>query len=189
MLKSAGHSLGGGIAALLSMLLRSRFPRLQCLAYSPPGTNSTESGGGVCCQQYLPECYLLDYIAVCAIPFCFVMTCCGASCYGNCGATLQEGFCPMPWQTRASLTSHQWYAVYPCHFVRLIHSWHTHNGATLMSSLRGSARSTIQCTALTSSMSRNYRIIHGTAGCRTRSCSASQHGDTREPAARAGVCD
>jgi hypothetical protein len=48
MLKSAGHSLGGGIAALLSMLLLSRFPRLQCLAYSPPGTNSTESarGGG-----------------------------------------------------------------------------------------------------------------------------------------------
>lgn len=32
-----GHSLGGGIAAILSLLLRPKFPRVRCLAYEPPG--------------------------------------------------------------------------------------------------------------------------------------------------------
>uniref|UniRef100_A0A674BU65 Diacylglycerol lipase-beta n=1 Tax=Salmo trutta TaxID=8032 RepID=A0A674BU65_SALTR len=32
-----GHSLGGGTASLLAILLRSSFPSLQCYAFSPPG--------------------------------------------------------------------------------------------------------------------------------------------------------
>nr|XP_046207950.1 diacylglycerol lipase-beta-like isoform X1 [Oncorhynchus gorbuscha] len=32
-----GHSLGGGTASLLAILLRSSFPTLQCYAFSPPG--------------------------------------------------------------------------------------------------------------------------------------------------------
>lgn len=32
-----GHSLGAGAAALLTMLLRSEWPQVRCLAYSPPG--------------------------------------------------------------------------------------------------------------------------------------------------------
>lgn len=32
-----GHSLGGGTASLLAILLRSSFPNLQCYSFSPPG--------------------------------------------------------------------------------------------------------------------------------------------------------
>lgn len=32
-----GHSLGAGAAVLLSMLLRPRFPKVRCFAFSPPG--------------------------------------------------------------------------------------------------------------------------------------------------------
>jgi sn1-specific diacylglycerol lipase len=32
-----GHSLGAGVAALLSLLLRPYFPNLKCYAFSPPG--------------------------------------------------------------------------------------------------------------------------------------------------------
>lgn len=32
-----GHSLGGGTASLLAILLRSSFPNLRCYAFSPPG--------------------------------------------------------------------------------------------------------------------------------------------------------
>ena len=32
-----GHSLGGGTAAILSILLREEYPDVTCYAYSPPG--------------------------------------------------------------------------------------------------------------------------------------------------------
>jgi len=32
-----GHSLGAGVAAILSLLLRPKFPKVKCLAYEPPG--------------------------------------------------------------------------------------------------------------------------------------------------------
>uniref|UniRef100_S4RYA7 Diacylglycerol lipase-beta n=1 Tax=Petromyzon marinus TaxID=7757 RepID=S4RYA7_PETMA len=32
-----GHSMGGGVAVLLSILLRCAYPRLRCYAFSPPG--------------------------------------------------------------------------------------------------------------------------------------------------------
>mmetsp|Transcript_34896 Transcript_34896/g.78621 ORF Transcript_34896/g.78621 Transcript_34896/m.78621 type:complete len:993 (-) Transcript_34896:106-3084(-) len=32
-----GHSLGGGVAAILSLMLRPSFPGLHCFAYEPPG--------------------------------------------------------------------------------------------------------------------------------------------------------
>lgn len=32
-----GHSLGGGAAAILAILLREQFPTLVCYAFSPPG--------------------------------------------------------------------------------------------------------------------------------------------------------
>ena len=36
-LRICGHSLGAGIATLLSFVFRSKYPNLLCLAYSPPG--------------------------------------------------------------------------------------------------------------------------------------------------------
>ncbi|KAM3826526.1 diacylglycerol lipase-beta isoform 1-T1 [Vipera latastei] len=33
----AGHSLGGGVASILSIMLRNSFPNLRCYAFSPPG--------------------------------------------------------------------------------------------------------------------------------------------------------
>lgn len=32
-----GHSLGGGTAAILAILLKNDYPSLQCFSYSPPG--------------------------------------------------------------------------------------------------------------------------------------------------------
>jgi hypothetical protein len=32
-----GHSLGGGVCAILGLLLREQFPSLHCMVYSPPG--------------------------------------------------------------------------------------------------------------------------------------------------------
>ncbi len=34
---ACGHSLGGGIAALLAMMLRQRAPEVKCYAFAPPG--------------------------------------------------------------------------------------------------------------------------------------------------------
>ena len=36
-LRIVGHSLGAGVAAVLSTFLRPRYPSLRCLAFSPPG--------------------------------------------------------------------------------------------------------------------------------------------------------
>ncbi|GBG29982.1 Sn1-specific diacylglycerol lipase alpha [Hondaea fermentalgiana] len=36
-LKVVGHSLGAGVASILSLMLKDAFPGLSCLAYSPPG--------------------------------------------------------------------------------------------------------------------------------------------------------
>ena len=36
-LRITGHSLGAGCAAILSFLLRPKYPNLRCLAFSPPG--------------------------------------------------------------------------------------------------------------------------------------------------------
>ncbi|KAL3793242.1 hypothetical protein HJC23_000784 [Cyclotella cryptica] len=36
-LRIIGHSLGGGIAAMLGLMLRQKFPTLRCLCFSPPG--------------------------------------------------------------------------------------------------------------------------------------------------------
>lgn len=36
-LRVVGHSLGGGVASILSLLLRPKYPSLKCFAYEPPG--------------------------------------------------------------------------------------------------------------------------------------------------------
>ena len=36
-LRFVGHSLGAGIAVLLSLMMRRRYPTLKCLCFSPPG--------------------------------------------------------------------------------------------------------------------------------------------------------
>ena len=38
-----GHSLGAGIATVVSLLLKAKFPALKCIAYSPPGGMLTKS--------------------------------------------------------------------------------------------------------------------------------------------------
>ena len=42
-LRIVGHSLGAGIAAILSVLLRPKYPDLRCLAFSPPGCVMSEN--------------------------------------------------------------------------------------------------------------------------------------------------
>lgn len=39
-----GHSLGAGVASLLTLLLKQSYPRMQCFAYSPPGCVISEAG-------------------------------------------------------------------------------------------------------------------------------------------------
>merc|ERR1711957_244727 len=42
-LRIIGHSLGAGVAAILSVLLRPKYPNLRCLAFSPPGCVMSEN--------------------------------------------------------------------------------------------------------------------------------------------------
>ena len=44
-----GHSLGAGVASLLAIVLKPKYPKLQCYAYSPPG----------CVIRYSVLCVLL----------------------------------------------------------------------------------------------------------------------------------
>ena len=41
-----GHSMGAGVAALLALRLRSRFPGLKCVAVAAPGGRGCGGGGG-----------------------------------------------------------------------------------------------------------------------------------------------
>jgi len=42
-LRVVGHSLGAGVASLISVFLRPRYPNLRCLAFSPPGCTLSEA--------------------------------------------------------------------------------------------------------------------------------------------------
>mmetsp|Transcript_71 Transcript_71/g.162 ORF Transcript_71/g.162 Transcript_71/m.162 type:complete len:685 (+) Transcript_71:143-2197(+) len=42
-LRILGHSLGAGVASILSVLLRPKYPQLRCLAFSPPGCVLSEN--------------------------------------------------------------------------------------------------------------------------------------------------
>jgi sn1-specific diacylglycerol lipase len=42
-LRIVGHSLGAGIAAILSVMLRPKYPNLRCLAFAPPGCVFSEN--------------------------------------------------------------------------------------------------------------------------------------------------
>jgi sn1-specific diacylglycerol lipase len=42
-LRVTGHSLGGGCAAVLALLLRKKFPRVRGLSFSPPGCTVSEN--------------------------------------------------------------------------------------------------------------------------------------------------
>uniref|UniRef100_A0A8C8F5L3 Diacylglycerol lipase-beta n=1 Tax=Oncorhynchus tshawytscha TaxID=74940 RepID=A0A8C8F5L3_ONCTS len=60
-----GHSLGGGTASLLAILLRSSFPTLQCYAFSPPGglMSITSSVDLTWCNVHS-----IRLISLCALP-------------------------------------------------------------------------------------------------------------------------
>ncbi|KAL8019372.1 putative fungal lipase-like domain, alpha/Beta hydrolase [Plasmopara halstedii] len=45
-----GHSLGAGTACLLSVMLRPKYPRLRCFAYSPPGCTMSPSLASRCAE-------------------------------------------------------------------------------------------------------------------------------------------
>jgi sn1-specific diacylglycerol lipase len=53
-----GHSLGAGCAALLSFMLRSKYPDLKCLCFSPPGCTLSKNMADSC-KEYLTT-YVLD---------------------------------------------------------------------------------------------------------------------------------
>jgi sn1-specific diacylglycerol lipase len=42
-LRVVGHSLGAGVASILSVLLHPQYPNLRCLAFSPPGCTMSEN--------------------------------------------------------------------------------------------------------------------------------------------------
>jgi len=42
-LRIIGHSLGAGVASILSFLLRPKYPQLRCIAFSPPGCVMSEN--------------------------------------------------------------------------------------------------------------------------------------------------
>ena len=46
-----GHSLGAGVAAVLSMHLRTRYPGLRCWAFAPPG-GLMSVGGSLAMREY-----------------------------------------------------------------------------------------------------------------------------------------
>lgn len=51
-----GHSLGAGVGAVLSLMLRNRFHALQCLCFSPPGCVMSE---GISSHDFMTS-YILD---------------------------------------------------------------------------------------------------------------------------------
>jgi sn1-specific diacylglycerol lipase len=53
-----GHSLGAGCAAVLSFMLRTKYPDLKCLCFSPPGCTLSENMAKRC-KEYLTS-YVLD---------------------------------------------------------------------------------------------------------------------------------
>lgn len=53
-----GHSLGAGCAAVLSFMLRSKYPDLKCLCFSPPGCTLSKNMADSC-KEYLTT-YVLD---------------------------------------------------------------------------------------------------------------------------------
>jgi len=53
-----GHSLGAGCAAILSFMLKGKFPSLRCLAFSPPGCTVSLTMAERC-KDYLTS-YVLD---------------------------------------------------------------------------------------------------------------------------------
>jgi sn1-specific diacylglycerol lipase len=53
-----GHSLGAGCAAVLSLMLKSKYPDLKCLCFSPPGCTLSENMAESC-KEYLTS-YVLD---------------------------------------------------------------------------------------------------------------------------------
>jgi sn1-specific diacylglycerol lipase len=53
-----GHSLGAGCAAVLSFMLRSKYPEIKCLCFSPPGCTLSENMAESC-KEYLTS-YVLD---------------------------------------------------------------------------------------------------------------------------------
>lgn len=56
-LRLVGHSLGASTAALLSLMLRPQFPRLQCLCYAPAGCTFTWDLA-VACRPWCVSCVL-----------------------------------------------------------------------------------------------------------------------------------
>lgn len=67
--RTIGHSLGGGVAALLALLLKPAYPSVRALAVSPPGGLVSEgSCREVCCFR----CF--DRISLFGSHFCLAPT-------------------------------------------------------------------------------------------------------------------
>jgi sn1-specific diacylglycerol lipase len=58
-LRIVGHSLGAGCALIVALMLRSRYPNLRCLCYSPPGCMVTKKLA-LSCKDFLMT-YILNY--------------------------------------------------------------------------------------------------------------------------------
>ena len=58
-LRLTGHSLGGGCAAILSFMMRNKFPTLRCHCFCPPGCTMSENMADEC-KSYLTS-YVFDH--------------------------------------------------------------------------------------------------------------------------------
>ena len=66
-LRVLGHSLGAGTATLISYMLRSKFPNLRCLNYSPPGATMTWDLANGChdwCSTFVLDSDLVPRLSI-----------------------------------------------------------------------------------------------------------------------------
>ena len=59
-----GHSLGAGVASILSIMLRPSFPSLKCFAYCPPGA-VVDDGMAKKCEQFIFSFVRQDDLSKC----------------------------------------------------------------------------------------------------------------------------
>jgi len=62
-----GHSLGGGTATLLTILLRPVYPHVQCISYGTPGS-VLDSVSAMECRTFVTS-VVLGYDIVCRLSF------------------------------------------------------------------------------------------------------------------------
>eukprot|EP01135_Chromosphaera_perkinsii_P009394 Nk52_evm70s1737 gene=Nk52_evmTU70s1737 len=105
-----GHSLGGGTAVLLSILLRKEFPSLKCFAFSPPAAVSKELLP--MCEEFVTSFICMEDSVPCASMFTvgnFVDELCEYNWMNKLSGELKQGsqryFSELSSETQNAITS------------------------------------------------------------------------------------